>query len=161
MRLVGILFIVVAACGGGQGGGGGARIAIQRTVTQTCTKAFECMSSFPPDAGFEFGELFGTSEQQCIATLSNVFDADAVEDSVSAGRILFDPNDANVCLNATAGLSCDQFWGDFTGETTVPRPPECETAFIGTVETGGVCMVDLDCAGPENFCDDRTMTCIP
>lgn len=149
--------IFVIACGGGLGGGS-ASLLVQRSAEQTCAKAFSCMSSFPPDAGFEFSALFGANQAQCEVTFTNLLEPEAVQASVQSGRILFDANDAEVCLAAAEALTCDQFWAGITGETAPPEPAECETAFIGTVGLGETCTIDQDCA--DGICDDRTLTCV-
>jgi hypothetical protein len=151
------IVLVLAACGGGQGGGG-AGAAADRSLTQTCAKAFACEASFPADSGFEFEGLFGISEAECQANFRQVFDPAEIQASVDAGRVIFDAGDADVCLDAAAALTCDEFWGNFTGDNPTPQPAECDTAFIGTVEDGGTCSIDLDCVN--DTCDDSTMTCV-
>jgi hypothetical protein len=146
--------VLLVACGGGKGGGAGsAGGAAQASLEQTCATAFECQAEFP-DGGSSFEQLFGTSEAACIAKLEDVFSPADVQASVAAGRIIYDPGDAQVCLDAREAVTCAQFWGT----DPLQLPPECETAFVGTVPTGGTCTIELDCAGG-GTCNDQTQVC--
>jgi hypothetical protein len=150
-----LVVIALAACGGGKGGGAGnAGGAVQASIDATCSKAFECRDEFPPDQGVEFEQIFGTSEAECVANFTEALDPADVQESVAAGRVIFDAADAQVCLAAVNGVTCGQFFGDepFT------QPPECDTAFVGTVPSGGACTIDLDCAG-DGDCNVETLTC--
>lgn len=146
--------VLLVACGGGKGGGvGSARGAAQATLEQTCEMAFACEAEFP-DGGSSFEQLFGTSEAACVAQLEEVFSPAEVQASVGAGRIIYDAADAQVCLDAREAMTCGQFWGT----DPFQLPPECETAFVGTVPNGGTCTLDLDCAGA-GTCNAQTQTC--
>jgi len=161
MRLAWICVVAtVGACGHGKGGGGGnAAATLDQSARQTCGKAFDCMSSFPSDAGFQFSEVFGTSEPACVANLEQSLDPADLQDSVDAGRVLFDASDAQTCLAFFTGLSCTDFWDVELGRSTTLTPPSaCDTAFVGTVANGGLCTTPLDCS--DGFCDDTSMTCM-
>lgn len=154
------LFSALAfGCGGGDGGGFGSPTeAINASIDQTCSVAFECRDSFPPDQGFQFEDLFGNTEAECQTNIADVFDADALEASVDAGRVIFDGDDAATCLDAAADITCDQFWGI---DDTFQDSPTCDTAFIGTVADGGTCTIDDDCSNSASSCDEELLVCGP
>ena len=155
MNLQTFWIVVLVACGGGEGGGvGSAGEAAQASLEQTCATAFECQAEFP-DGGSSFEQLFGASEAACVAKLGAAFAPADVQASVDAGRIIYDAADARVCLDAREATTCAEFWG---GEPELP--PECGTAFVGAVQPGGACTIDLDCAGGAT-CNDQTLVCEP
>jgi hypothetical protein len=129
---------------------------MERTAQSECSKAYDCMASFPTDLGFSFADVFQTDEASCRAFFLQQFDPAAVQDGVDAGRIRYNALDADVCLDFEEGLSCSEFWATFH-EMGPPPPPECDTAFVGTVQAGGACENGLDCVSAN--CDDATMTC--
>ncbi len=146
--------VLLVACGGGKGGGAGsAGGAAQAALEQTCEMAFACQAEFP-DGGSSFEQLFGTSEADCIAMLREVFEPAEIQASVDAGRIIYDPGDAQVCLDARASITCAQFWG--TDEFVLP--PECQTSFVGTVPVGGTCTITSDCV-TGGTCNEQTLVC--
>lgn len=148
------LLVLLVACGGGKGGGAGsAGSAAQASIEQTCEQAFECEAEFP-DGGTPFEQLFGASVTECIANFSELFDPAEVQASVDAGRIIYDAADAQVCLDAREAITCAQFWGT---EMFDP-PPECDTSFVGTVQPGGSCTIEADCAGGA-ACNQDTNVC--
>jgi hypothetical protein len=143
-----------AACGGDGDGGSTPAQAVTANINQTCSIAFECKDSFPPDLGFEFADLFGANEAECQATFTEIIDPNAVQASVDAGRIIFDSADNDACFAATDAASCDEFWnGD--------APAACDTSFVGTVADGGACTISDDCAGADSGCDEATLVCGP
>jgi hypothetical protein len=148
MKRIGTLFVfaAMAACGGGGDSDPTAGEAIEESVEINCAKAHECRDSFPADSGFEFEQVYGDSVDACITNLGQFLDGDDVQASVDAGRIEYDGSAAHECLHFFEDLTCEEFWGDDTEE-----PQACDDAFVGTVELGGECTTDLDCA--EGFCD--------
>lgn len=153
MRSV-LCVVVLVACGGGKGGGvGSAGGAAQASLQLTCEMAFACEAEFP-DGGSSFEQLFGTSEADCIERFREVVDPAEIQASVGAGRIIYDAGDAQVCLDAREAATCAQFWG--TDELELP--PECQTAFVGTVQIGDACTIDADCA-TGGTCNDQTLVC--
>jgi hypothetical protein len=134
-----------AACGGGGGGLGGAGDAIQESHERGCAKIFSCRDSFPgTDA--DFTAAFGTDEADCVSmqidpTDPNT-DPDAYDTAEEAGTIVFNSDDASVCLDSFDDITCEQLWGG-----TIPdSPPECESAIEGQVAAGGACVLDEECA---------------
>jgi hypothetical protein len=144
---------LVAACGGD---GLTPRAAIQESAETACAAAFRCMSSFPAGSPISFEQFFGTSAATCTTMFAR--DAADVQAAVDAGRIEYDEADAEACLAFGEGLSCPDFWGNLFDEMP-PSPAACDTAFIGKVADGGMCVTSLECAGAESFCDDTTSTC--
>jgi hypothetical protein len=132
--------------------------SLDDAISTQCAKAFDCMSSFPTDEGFAFEDLYGSSESACVSNLetASAESKSQYQASVDAGRIIYNADDAQACLDAENALSCDQFW---RGDS--PEPTACDTAFQGTVADGGACTIDDDCATGSSECDPSTMTCTP
>lgn len=162
----GIAFLA-PACGGDDGGGAGssASSGLQAALHASCDKAFECKDSY--DAAMNndnsFESQFGTSTSNCydmyVALIQQFLGADyfeQVDASVAAGRIVYSPSDENVCLDAEAAVSCDAFFGQ--NGATADEPPECDSAFEGTVATGGMCTTDFDCMVDGDTCTDNVCT---
>jgi hypothetical protein len=125
--------------------------AFEESVRITCEKAHECRDSFPGQPA-DFEAEFGTTVDACIAMLSTDTQQAEYEASVAAGRIVFDPQDAAVCLASFEDITCTELWNgaDFA--------PECETTFVGQVPDGQACTIDDDCANDTSSCD---VTCMP
>jgi hypothetical protein len=138
-------------------GGPSASEAFDDAIKATCQKAFDCMSTFPSGQGITFDQEFGSSESICETMYSGAAtDTKAkLEASISAGRITYNSDDAQVCIDGVKNETCGQFWGT---DTYTP-PPECDTAFQGTVADGGTCTIDDDCATSGSSCTTTTMTC--
>src|SRR5688572_9646149 len=92
------LLLALTSC---DGGSLTASEAMDEGLRSTCAKAFDCMSSFPTDAGFTVEQLFGSTEAMCV----QMFQTGATEDkamleaSISAGRIKYNADDAQACLD--------------------------------------------------------------
>ena len=170
---MGLLLVVAAlsACGGGDDGGGGggsfgkASDALKSGIHAQCDKAFDCKASYDPSMhdGNTFDAQYGTSAQNCydmtIALLEQFVGADyfdKIDASQSAGRIQYNASDASTCLDEETAMSCDViFEQNGAVEADVP---ECDTALVGTVQTGGACTTDLDCATDGDSCDGDVCT---
>jgi hypothetical protein len=165
--LVSASFALLAACGGDDGGSTSTpSAAFETSIEASCQKAFDCMSSYDAAMhnGTAFADSYGASVSACVAQTRAFIDQflgadylDKLDASASAGRIDFDSADAQTCLDATTGQTCDQFF-DQNGATFTP-PAACDTALVGTVATGGACTIDEDCATEGDDCDPATMTC--
>jgi hypothetical protein len=153
---------ITVACGGGDGGGSlTPAAAIDEQVDLLCGAAFECMSSFPTDKGVTHAQLFGANEAACQTMFDGLFDADAVQASVDAGRIEYDAADAAACNDAFDALSCDDLWlVVFDDPAAPPEPAACDTAFVGTIADGGACTIDQDCEADASGCGSDN-TCAP
>ena len=76
---------------------------------------------------------------QCLARVTpNVVNAvgPAIAAGIDDGRIVYDAQNAQSCLDATASCSRDQ-----------QQPPACLDTFAGQVPVGGDCLNSFDCAG--------------
>lgn len=137
-------FVSLAACGGG--GGISADDAIHEGVHAVCEKAFECEDEFDGGGFVTFEDIYGTSVDDCASRFeAEVGDVGA---SVDAGRIEYNADDAQACLDGTDFGTCEQFFmGDYD------EPAECDTAFVGTVPNGDDCETSLDCADEDALCD--------
>lgn len=77
--------------------------------------------------------------------------------SVTAGRIKYNANDYDTCVDALEAQTCNQFFRQ-NGETAVD-PAACNTASVGQVATGSACTIDDDCATVGDDCDATAHTC--
>lgn len=146
--------LALAACGGDPT----VQEVLDESINTQCSKAWECMATFPSGQGVTFEQLFSTSESACVTNFQTLIDEDQskFEASVAAGRIIYNPDDAQICLDAMAALTCGQFWGT----EPVQEPAACDSAFQGTVADGGMCTIDEDCAVDGSECG-TTNTCGP
>ena len=104
-----------------------------------CGTAFECQASFATNLGVTHTEVFGANVAACRAQLIT---GTQIEASVDAGRVTFNESAASTCISKLAALDCAGFWAALTNNTF---PTECDMATDGTVATGGVCTINLDC----------------
>lgn len=119
-----------------------------------CDDAFACKANFPTDAGVTFAEAFGADANACYADAAQYYDANAVQASITAGKITFSGSAAKACVDGFKAPTCSTYWTqgpDFAAA--------CETAMVGKVATGGACTNDFECASSENWCDDTTKKC--
>jgi hypothetical protein len=130
--------------------------AIDDSLALSCEQAFECRSSFPTGTGVTFEEIYGTSVEACLPRLAALFGRDAVVAAVDAGTIAYDGGDALTCLEAAGDLTCAEVWSEDDDDA----PPECETAFVGLVPSGGACEIAMECADENAYCDPETATCV-
>jgi hypothetical protein len=147
--LTGALAAALAACDGG--GGLSIPEVFDSIASSTCAKAFDCQDSFPGTAQ-QFTDAFGASEAACVDIVLEDAETDLYEASVDAGRIVYDADDAQACLDSQdlGSVSCDDLWAG-----NLPEPaPECETTFVGTVPDGEQCTMSDDCAGDASSCID-------
>ena len=127
--------LIIGACGSDGGGSSDVGSLINESVAAECSKAFECMSTFPGDPA-DFTDQYGANETECKTkgTPPPEF-VTAIKASVSAGRIKFDSAKANQCIDGEQALTCDAttgFWGDNS-------PAVCDDVVHGTVAIGGTC----------------------
>ncbi|MCX5741628.1 MAG: hypothetical protein NT062_03910 [Proteobacteria bacterium] len=162
-----VVFGLLLACS--NDGGGTPSDGIADTVEKYCAKAFECMATFPGTPA-AFTTAYGTSTTTCVTQAgAPAALQDAIDASVTAGRITYAADNAVACNAFLASLQCDDsamgFWGPYA------LPTACDHVFDGTVKLGDTCTlwtndgstVELDvgdCAAP-NECSPDTSTCVP
>lgn len=131
----------LAACGGGGDGGNPYEDVAEgnaQAVREQCSKFHECRATYPaaPEM-FEF--FFGTSADACIeAGLPDPAYDQAMREAVDAGRVIYDPEAAEACVEMFIAPTCDTFWNtDF--------PDVCLTVIRGTIADGGACTIADEC----------------
>jgi hypothetical protein len=141
--------------GGGSGSGSGGSMPLTATdfltkiATQYCEESFRCKATYP-DGPMSFAEDFGTSTAVCSAAGIAFYEPQAVEQSITAGRVIFNPTTAKLCLDGIVyQQNCSIYWQ--SQQPTFPQA--CGTALVGTVANGGTCTNDFDCVG-QLVCDD-------
>jgi len=162
---------LLGACGGGGGGFSSASDAFHESIHSSCQKAFDCMGEY--DAAMHnntaFADSYGSSVDDCVtqtnALITQFYGAtffDDLDAAVDAGNITFNGDDAQTCLDAGSAESCDAFFGQ--NGATEDLPPECDTAFVGTVADGDACEItgtSFECSADGSTCDSTSMTCGP
>ena len=141
---------------GGAGTGGDAAAVLEAIGAVECEQAHACKASFPADAGVTFAEAFGASVTACTAEAAAYYDPQAVEAGITAGTIEFDAAAATACLAGLAAVAapqCASFW-----DQGPAFPQACGGVFTGTVDAGGSCTTDFECAAP-NYCGEAG-TCV-
>lgn len=96
----------------------------------------------------------------CEGQFSESFEQGSVprwEELIARGTVTYDPAKAAECLDAQRALGCDL--------TFSVQPAACTEIFIGTIDTGGACGTDEECAG-DAYCDgaacpETTGACAP
>jgi hypothetical protein len=152
--------------GGGAGGGSGTAAADDGSMTvlqyftalgkKECDDEFACRATFPADDGLTFTEEFGADATACYADAAMYYDAAAVQDSVTAGRIAFDGASAAACVGGIPAPVCASYWTQGS-----PYPAACDKVLAGKVADGGACTIDFDCMDLESICEDTTKQCGP
>jgi hypothetical protein len=143
---------LVAACGGGG-------VSISTNQDNFCSEIAEvvCHNMYQCCTESEIEDRLSVSdprtEAQCREDYERICDRTApdLRDSLKAGRVTFDANRLNACLDAV--LAPDDVCSEIvTGEAPWKEP--CKDApWVGTVQTGGSCFFNFDCAGaPDSYC---------
>lgn len=146
--------------GDGMGSGGGpmpltATRFLTEIATQYCDESFRCKATYP-EGQAAFSEDYGATVSQCYTAATAFYEPQLVEQSVAAGRVMFNAGSARLCLDGIAyPQSCSQFW-----QTDPVFPSACNTSLLGKVANGGVCTNDFECANAASQCDDATKKCI-
>lgn len=145
--------------GGGTGSGGQmpltATTFLTRIGTQYCDECFRCQATYPgPNP---FAQDFGATKPECYAGTAAYYEPQVVEQSITAGRVIFNAGAAKTCMDGiTYAQSCAAFW-----ETGAQLPSACNVALLGTVADNGTCASLFDCANLGSFCDPATKQCLP
>lgn len=127
----------LAACGGG--GGVGPDDLEDEFIDANCDFLVKCEGS--PDKATCDASLFldGNEFASILA-------------AVDRGTITYDEDAAQACVDAIRGQGCE-FDGFHSADP-------CEDVFQGTVQPGGACFVDLECAGT-GVCNQTDPSCDP
>ena len=149
--------------GGGGGGGGGsgstpltATKFLSKIGVQYCDECFRCQASYP-EGTTAFREDFGTTQQACYGDLDAYYGAVLVEQSITAGRVVFSASAAKSCLDGIEyEQQCSMFW-----QSDPQFPQVCDVALVGKVGDGGTCVSIFDCANLQAVCDPMTKQCTP
>jgi hypothetical protein len=131
--------------GGGAGSGGDPMpdpmiaMLADRLSSATCEALADCVGD-----EMLLAELIGGRDCEEITSgdLRNG-ELSAVPSAIEAGRIVYEASELEACAEDIAALGCDvrsQRW-----------PASCELTLLGTVEAGGDCAIDQECAG-DAFC---------
>jgi hypothetical protein len=139
------------------GCGGGGSVTIDNLGTElasvSCSKIFECCTDAEVMDQFANITVDGqpiTTEAQCESFAGGLFSGLLTPEykaSIDAGRIKYDGEAAQSCLDAMANLGCSAY-SMVTEKTSVV----CNTPFIiPQVGDGGACTEDYECTS--DFCD--------
>jgi hypothetical protein len=77
-------------------------------------------------------------------------DCAALQKEIDAGRVSFDAASASACAAALGSSTCDQL-------ATATLPAACESVLTGSVDAGGACYIDEDCAN--GWCNASASAC--
>ncbi len=117
----------VGGTDGGSTGGGGTTIT---ALCQTSLSSFRNLYTTCLHANPDFvNALFTDGFLSCNTTSKEV----------TSGRVVYNASQGAACASALASLTCAQFGSSLT-------PAACATVLTGTVQTGGTCYEDDDCA---------------
>lgn len=115
-----------------------------------CHNLYQCCTEGEIEAFLNVDEP--RTERQCREDVIRACERSSLtlNDSIAAGRVRFDAERMNACLNAHVAPegSCGMI------VTELPWKEACaDFAWVGTVAVGGACFFGHDCAGaPDNFC---------
>jgi hypothetical protein len=142
--------LIAVGCGGGVNVSTNENNVCSEIAEVACHNLYQCCTE---------GEIENTldvsdprTEPQCREDLTRRCDrlTLTLQDSLAAGRVKFDKERMNTCLDAIVAPndSCGMI------VTELPWKEACmDSAWVGTVEVGGSCLFAHDCAGaPDNFC---------
>jgi hypothetical protein len=141
----------------GSSGGGSPLTAtkfLSRIGVQYCNECFRCQANYPAGTA-AFAADFGATQQACYASLDDYYGPALVEQSITAGRIVFSATAAKTCLDGiTYQQQCSVFW-----QNEPVFPQACDVTLIGKIADGGTCASIFDCATITSYCDDVTKRC--
>ena len=126
--------------GGGGGGGGGSALNTPTQIASAmadayCAYAERCFSSRLLQAYARMNSMDAMDLGNCRDTaLAAGGDIDRIKDALEAERVVFDQERFERCEQAIASATCN---GSISA---------CDTLFEGTVEAGGGCFIDEECA---------------
>jgi hypothetical protein len=119
--------------------------AAQKRGEANCRSVFQCCDAEAQKAlGYGATDVSG-----CIAQADRAVEYEAFvtqwQGAIDAGRIKFDGSAAAACFAAKEARPCAQAFSK-------TEPDECKKAFAPQVETGGDCVLDIECKEAGNFC---------
>lgn len=162
MKILTTLSVLVLAANCGDSGGPPDKLsgAFMDTFRRWCDKTFACADEYVPAAhsGRSLEEFAGGPDAgACFAAIERTFllaegkaYLDALDASVSAGRIRYAPDDYQTCSDLFMRQSCDQIL-EQNGQSYT-EPEVCRTVKVGLVSPGDACTLNDDCAA--RFCED-------
>ncbi len=90
-------------------------------------------------------------ERGCVLRrLGDLLQRDAVEASITAGKITFDATAAGACVTGLSGLAapvCASYWNDGPA-----FPDACDSVFTGKIADGAACTNDFECTNAASIC---------
>jgi hypothetical protein len=119
----------------------------ERLVAALCPELESCLGE---DAGERFFGPDGCEER--VRAQVEDGDFDATIEAVEAGRVQYDGSKVDACIGSIRGTGC----GFQT--TRVLESESCRLVLEGSVEPGGDCAIDEDCAGVA-FCKRNGAQC--
>jgi hypothetical protein len=138
-------------------GCGGDPVSLKQAVIDRgkllCRESFRCRETFPLSAEL-FTSVFGNDEATCNSKFAEV--ALKYEAAEKRGTLSYSEDKYQICTNHQAQFfppqACDVFW-----TVTDPSPAmECDTELLGHVASGGTCVLDEECSGPNSECNGST-----
>jgi hypothetical protein len=107
-----------------------------------------------------FAQKAASCSQALAVVMANsqpliALECEALQEAVAAGRATFDAAKASTCVAWEASATCETFVG-------FGQQPDCLDAIVGTVEPGGDCTINDECAnGFCGFVASCPGTCLP
>jgi hypothetical protein len=122
---------------------------------QYCDESFRCKATYPAGQT-AFAQDYGATVAACYAGSDAYYGLALVEQSITAGRVLYTQLAAQQCIDgAKYPTDCAQFW--FVDPTF---PLACNAALVGTIANGATCVSLFDCLDPNSICDAATKKCV-
>jgi hypothetical protein len=129
----------LALLGCGEGGGSDSVVGLsqfpEKYAQALCAQNFRCCSAT---------DIGSHTIAECLDsnTSSLEFFAAQISDSQTRRRVAYDADKMQMCIDAIAALSCEQ-WS--VGFSISNQPMVCTDAIAPKVQPGGACLGDIDC----------------
>lgn len=120
---------------------------------KVCDAAYACKNNFPNNLGYTFAQAYGNNATDCFAIMTAYDMPMSVEQEVTNGQIHWNATNASACV-PTLGYQCNNFFQQGLTMQTV-----CSQVLVGTVNNGGGCIDDWQCANWTSYCDQNTRKC--
>lgn len=127
-----------------------------RLATLICGKAFGCCTDMERISALPFDPPPTTQadcEKQYSAFVAALFANFGTKEGLDSGRLIFNPDIFQTCMDSAQALSCSAFHSD-SGPDSVSA---CDAFFEGKVALGGECGTDDECADAESTCDGNSI----
>lgn len=128
----------------------------QDYYTQMCTSLIACASHV--DIADQLQWLRITNVDSCVTVISEEKEAETWREPLTSKKAVFNPNVSKACLNAIAGLSCNEVAGLGRNTHNPSFVEGCEEVIVGKIENSQKCSSDLECKSKDAGCYD---TCEP